>query len=342
VMLSRFGRLTVRCSIAAALLAGCGGSQPPIGAPGANPQTYALAHQLSNSDQPLLYVFGSYGSSNGKILDYPSGTTVSEFVPKPSEFVRTCSDSEGNVYLAGADETSGEYPAISEYTYGATSPSNYVVVTSQEYGDAVGCSVDPTTGNIAMIAEVPEKAVDVFAPQLQGTPQTFDSSMPWLLSAGYDNSGNLFLLGLSGHYQLEFAELPKGGSSFEAMSLDLGSHAPNKPGDGNDIGWTVEWDGQYVTIEGAYSPKHNGKPKTWKQAIYRLNISGSAATVAQTIFLRQPFVFNAAYWITPTLNSILVTKGSVREFDYPGGRRIGKLQLGGQSDLSTIALPPSR
>jgi hypothetical protein len=30
-------------AVAAALLAGCGGSQPPIGAPGAMPQTSAIA-----------------------------------------------------------------------------------------------------------------------------------------------------------------------------------------------------------------------------------------------------------------------------------------------------------
>ena len=38
---------------AAAMLAGCGGSQPPIGAPGAMPQTYAIAqtraHRGTNS-----------------------------------------------------------------------------------------------------------------------------------------------------------------------------------------------------------------------------------------------------------------------------------------------------
>jgi len=32
-----FGRLTLSMGVAAALLGGCGGSQPPIGAPGAMP-----------------------------------------------------------------------------------------------------------------------------------------------------------------------------------------------------------------------------------------------------------------------------------------------------------------
>jgi hypothetical protein len=36
-------RFELRAILAAALLAGCGGSQPPIGAPGALPQTSAIA-----------------------------------------------------------------------------------------------------------------------------------------------------------------------------------------------------------------------------------------------------------------------------------------------------------
>jgi hypothetical protein len=226
--------------------------------------------------------------------------------------------------------------------YGATSPSEYAVVTG--YGDIAGCSVDPTTRNIAVVMDPPQGAVAVFAPQLQGTPPVYDSSIPSLLSASYDNSGNLFLLGLSGHYQLEFGELPKGGSSFEAISLDLGSHAPNKPGNTNAIRWTVLWDGQYITIEGAYTPKRNGKPKTWKQAVYRLKMSGSEATVAQTIFLKQPrFEFDSTYCITPTLDRILETShGLIREFDYPSGKGIAKLRLVGPTYSSTIALPPSR
>ncbi|MGC1333809.1 MAG: hypothetical protein WA812_00340 [Candidatus Cybelea sp.] len=37
-----FGRYALS-GVAVAMLAGCGGSQPPIGAPGATPQTSALA-----------------------------------------------------------------------------------------------------------------------------------------------------------------------------------------------------------------------------------------------------------------------------------------------------------
>jgi hypothetical protein len=42
--LSDFGRCALTCCVgAAAMLAGCGGSQPPIGAPGAIPEASAIA-----------------------------------------------------------------------------------------------------------------------------------------------------------------------------------------------------------------------------------------------------------------------------------------------------------
>jgi hypothetical protein len=38
-----FGRFALSSCLATAMLAGCGGSQPPIGAPGAMPQAPAIA-----------------------------------------------------------------------------------------------------------------------------------------------------------------------------------------------------------------------------------------------------------------------------------------------------------
>jgi len=280
------------------------------------------------------------------ILEYPSGKRVAEFFAKQGPGA-TCSDSEGNVYLGGQGDSTGD-PAISEYTYGATSPLTYVDLTSQGQGSVSGCSVDPTTGNIAALvkADGPEDAVAVFAPGLQGSPQIFAApAMDFVLSLTYDGSGNLFLLGVTGPHsnEFDFDELPKGGSSFEAISLNLGPHRPTKIWAYEEIRWATNWDGQYITIDGAYTPKPKGKLKTWKQAIYRLRISGSAATVAQTIFLRQRrYRLDATYSFTPALNSIIETDDAVREFGYPSGKPIAKLNLGGPSYSSTIAFPQSR
>ena len=90
-----FGRITLSSCVAAAMLAGCGGSQPPIGAPGAVPQApastgytslYSFGKRLSDGQQPkagLIDVKGTlYGTTyaGGKYGDgtvfrmSPSGT----------------------------------------------------------------------------------------------------------------------------------------------------------------------------------------------------------------------------------------------------------------------------
>jgi uncharacterized repeat protein (TIGR03803 family) len=55
-----FNRIMLSSCAAAAMLAGCGGSQPPIGAPGAMPQTTAIAARADPAPRPaytMLYSF---------------------------------------------------------------------------------------------------------------------------------------------------------------------------------------------------------------------------------------------------------------------------------------------
>ncbi len=53
-----FSRFTLSIAAATAMLAGCGGSKPPIGAPGAMPQTSAIAtrSERGKSHGDLVYV----------------------------------------------------------------------------------------------------------------------------------------------------------------------------------------------------------------------------------------------------------------------------------------------
>ena len=48
------GKYALSVGVAAALLAGCAGSQPPIGAPGAMPQTSALATHADSGTSWML------------------------------------------------------------------------------------------------------------------------------------------------------------------------------------------------------------------------------------------------------------------------------------------------
>ncbi len=52
------GRYALTISVAAAMLAGCGGSQLPIGAPGAMSQSRAIAARSDSTSYTIVYSFG--------------------------------------------------------------------------------------------------------------------------------------------------------------------------------------------------------------------------------------------------------------------------------------------
>ena len=81
-----FGSCALGISVAAAMLTGCAGSQPPIGAPGAMVQTSAIATHTDRgtswikskaSSGDLLYVSQELGSVS--IFSYPKGELVGSF-----------------------------------------------------------------------------------------------------------------------------------------------------------------------------------------------------------------------------------------------------------------------
>ncbi len=159
--------------IATFTLAGCGGSQS-IGTPATMTQIGSAVHRAFSSGQALLF---SVNGESVTIADYPSGTIVDTFFIG-SYGVAGCTDSQGNVYVGGSDDTTNE-PFIAEYPYGATSPSKYVLITPQSQyavGAVWGCSFDPTTRNIAAVVNYDNSkndSVAIFASQLQGTPQIY-------------------------------------------------------------------------------------------------------------------------------------------------------------------------
>ncbi|MGB6517412.1 MAG: choice-of-anchor tandem repeat GloVer-containing protein, partial [Candidatus Cybelea sp.] len=67
-----FSHHAISSCVTAALLAGCGGSQPPIGTPGALPQGSALAQRTGSANYKVLYSFGKR-SDDGNL---PEATLV--------------------------------------------------------------------------------------------------------------------------------------------------------------------------------------------------------------------------------------------------------------------------
>jgi hypothetical protein len=73
--ISDFGRYALCLFAAAALLSGCGGSQPPIGAPGAIPQSSRIATHGAYRRSGLRPAYGSIKSTMVQLSYIPSGIT---------------------------------------------------------------------------------------------------------------------------------------------------------------------------------------------------------------------------------------------------------------------------
>ncbi len=143
------GRYALSSCVAAALLAGCGGSQPPIGAPSAMPQSRAIAQRAGRGGswmlpeakgEDLLYAGNKISRVN--VFSYPAGKLVGTLSESAYSF---CSDKNGNIFVV---QPLGSQSEILEYAHGGAEP---IQTLYDANAVAVACSVDPTTGNLAVI-----------------------------------------------------------------------------------------------------------------------------------------------------------------------------------------------
>lgn len=267
----RLGRYALAIGAAAALLPGCGGSQPPIAAPGAMPQSHAVASHAgrgaswmspSASGQNLLYV--SDGARTVYVYSYPAGQlvgTLTGFIYPLGE----CVDLKGDVFIVAAADRSDKSGVIYEYAHGGTSP----IATLSDPGPAVGCSVNPSNGDLA----VSGSGVAVFA-HATGAPTIYPSSAYVFYYCGYDNHGNLYLSGFDAYAnQDELLRLSRGSISFDQIVLSKNLYA-------SSIFWpSVQWDGKHITVSSA---SNGGRGPV---SVYRLAISGSDASIVGTTML---------------------------------------------------------
>jgi hypothetical protein len=194
------------------LLAGCGGSQPPIGAPGAMPQTSVAGFPLhggavqaftsaarssereqtwmfteasakpliyiSTSQSPLVYVYTFKLHLVGELnVGSPQGE---------------CTDKVGNVWIT--DTFSSQ---LVEFAHGGSKAIRTISDSGQQ---PVGCSVNQSTGDLA-VANICSAAtcgngdVAIFA-KPRGRPRAFfDPSIDHYFACAYDDHGNLLVDG---------------------------------------------------------------------------------------------------------------------------------------------------
>ncbi len=262
------GRYVLSSCVAAALLADCGGSQPPIGAPGAMPQSRPIATQAERGgswmlpeakSEDLLYVTTLAGV---KIYSYPGGKHVGTLKAFAYDNFSICSDKEGDVFIAYED-------TVVEYKHAGKKPIK--TLTQQGYR-AGPCASDPATGDLAVTWGVYHgtKVVGYLAvyQNASGTPTLYSKRGMVPDSCSYDNKSNLFCNGETHHGdEFLFAELPTGGTVLKSVTLN------------HSFGYccgVVQWDGKYVTVTSG-DPSDNN--------VYGFTISGRSGTVKRTVAL---------------------------------------------------------
>ena len=139
------GRHTLTSCVAAALLAGCGGSQSPIGAPGAMAQTIAIAAPatreagpLSLASQDLLYITAP---DHAYVYSYPNAKKLQVLRGLTADVGGACVDAAGNVYI-------GVGSRVNVYAHGRTMPTRQLSGVESP----LGCSVNLSSGDLAVAA----------------------------------------------------------------------------------------------------------------------------------------------------------------------------------------------
>lgn len=342
-----FGRYVLSGGAAVALLAGCGGSQSQVepaalkqnvtqSGPGAAPtripfldkdgvsrlpprhhgQSWMARRALrmgpllyiSDDDDNFLYVFSLPG---GKLVGKITGFQA----------IRgACSDKEGNVFVVDYEASS-----IKEYRHGAKEP---IAVLNDPDGFPWGCSVDPTTGNLAVANLQTVNGSDETEPgdvsiytNAKGKPRDYaDPGIAEIISDSYDTKGNLYVSGVEGH--CAFVMLHKGSSKLKGLYLNHSF----------DESCSVQWDNRYLAVANVLDGK-----------IYRFIVNGTKGTKVGTTRLAGVSSVSD-FWIqNHELYAPVIAddQSMVGLYSYPSGGKPTKTLLGFASAFgATVSVLP--
>ncbi len=326
-MISDLGRYVSAASATAFILSGCGGSQT-----GANPASLAPAvrdvQRGTASSGPLVYVATTKAVL---MLSYPQLKVVGS-LPVTYAYPLVCADpNNGNVFVSESSD-------VVEYAHGATTPIA-TLTPPPGYHTLTGCSVDPTTGNLAVASEGPsgsQSAILVYAGAAGNATPYVDKFVRFFPYVAYDGAGNLFATvdAKNGPYKL--AELPAGKNQFRPIKIN------------EDLPYQVklQWDGQYVTFLD-WNGAHAGS------TLYQVQVSGKYGTVVGSEQLHQTglppnfWIFDGAiidpFGRVKRGNDQAVATWAYPSGGYPTSKRYGMTK--GKSDQITdltVSIAPSR
>jgi len=301
--------ISVRCKLAAAaaaaLLAGCGNAISPLQqsvsasnaaqlrAAGIVHPSLGLPRPISSSGEhswmapgakkaaSLLYV-ADEATGDVYVYSYPSGKlegTLTGF-NAPSGM---CSNKAGDVFILNGGGTSVEV-----FAHGGSTPLRTLGLPGYP---ELNCSVDPTTGNLAL-ASLDGSCGDciVIFPNGSGIPTTYTpSGQTGIPGCGYDNHGNLFCDAYGTGNKFALFELSAGSSTVKSIAVGGASGLKAGP---------IQWDGKYLAFgSGALG------------TIYQIQLSGSTGTVVGSTPLNGTgWVWQ--FWIDKTQGSKNVPQGT--------------------------------
>jgi hypothetical protein len=281
----------LRIFAVAAFLAGCGGSQPPIGAPGAMPQspTSAIATHaerggswmpfgtpgaMPQSEASAIAVHAERGGSwmlpeakSEDLLYISNVNTVTIYTYPRGKHVGTlkgfyravgeCADNAGDVFIANLD-------TISEYQHGERKPIRTLSFSGYL---ADNCAVDPTSGALAVTWNKDTASTNYVAiyQHASGSPTLYTVAGMLFYFCGFDSAGDLFVDGET-ESPLAFALVELSNHGDALINIDLNQSI--------EFAGAVQWDGKYLAV---------GDDEA--QKIYRFSISGSSGTLEGAVDL---------------------------------------------------------
>jgi hypothetical protein len=305
-------RATSRHLLTAAvvLAAGCGGTQPSsVSSTDASvsmlPATHIGATNFATRNGRLVYA-SEYNA--GDVAVYPfKGEDRLQSLPGFQSPGDLCADSAQNVYVPG-----GYSFFIAEYRHGVSKP---IKLLADPNGIPSSCSVDPTTGNLAVVNGVGSAQYGVLLyRRARGIPKLIvDPSISYYYFCGFDNAGNLYIDGQNSNLsQVEIAVLPHGKTAFVNLTANK---SIGFPGD-------VRWDGRFIAI-GNQS----------KNEIYRFSVTGAHAKL-QGVTLLGGAADVIGFWIDGDIVVGADYRGNqIGYWKYPGGGAALQFVNGIQSPL---------
>jgi hypothetical protein len=283
--------------LAAALVAGCAQSYT---SPSIVPATSRMLAEAKSED--LLYVADA-GLNQVDVYSYPKGEQVGTLTGFDG-LAFLCTDKAGDVFVPNYDQRE-----ILEYAHGGTSPT---ATLDDPYSYPYSCSVDPATGNLAVVNyQTTSGAGDIAVySHARGQPRIYKPYVAnYYYFCAYDDKSDLFVEGDASGSQgtyFAFAELVKGNKSFSNVTLEDVPAFPTG----------LQWDGKYLAI----GTGTIAGPSSGDTYIYHVQIvEGAGKTIGTTHLVERGPTSN--FFIEGS--TIVATGGKppshTKFFNYPAG-----------------------